>query len=191
MNAFGIGVGGGGDGMRTGQGDARIILLDMPGYGSASRTEWGREIMKYLKGRRQLRRVFVLVDSMHGLKQKDDDILSLLRAYGISHQVILSKVDKILIGEKGQKKKATGKATTSIANMSAFRSFLLDLKPVVQPEDRSQGPGGLGELVSCSAETVVRPGRLLGISTVRWAILAAAGYDGSVQLDGEAGRSSS
>lgn len=45
MNAFGIGG--------TKGGESKIVLLDMPGYGKASRTEWGVEIMKYLQGRRQ------------------------------------------------------------------------------------------------------------------------------------------
>jgi GTP-binding protein len=45
MNAFGIGG--------TKGGESKIVLLDMPGYGKASRTEWGAEIMKYLRGRKQ------------------------------------------------------------------------------------------------------------------------------------------
>lgn len=45
MNAFGIGG--------TKGGESKIVLLDMPGYGKASRTEWGTEIMKYLQGRKQ------------------------------------------------------------------------------------------------------------------------------------------
>lgn len=45
MNAFGIGG--------TKGGEHKVVLLDMPGYGKASRAEWGMEIMKYLQGRRQ------------------------------------------------------------------------------------------------------------------------------------------
>ena len=45
MNAFGIGG--------TKGGESKIVLLDMPGYGAASRLEWGQEIIKYLQGRRQ------------------------------------------------------------------------------------------------------------------------------------------
>jgi GTP-binding protein len=45
MNAFGIGG--------TKGGESKIVLLDMPGYGKASRPEWGVEIMKYLQGRKQ------------------------------------------------------------------------------------------------------------------------------------------
>lgn len=45
MNAFGIGG--------TKGGENKVVLLDMPGYGKASRSEWGMEIMKYLQGRKQ------------------------------------------------------------------------------------------------------------------------------------------
>jgi GTP-binding protein len=45
MNAFGIGG--------TKGGEHKVVLLDMPGYGKASRSEWGSEIMKYLQGRKQ------------------------------------------------------------------------------------------------------------------------------------------
>ena len=45
MNAFGIGG--------TKGGESKVVLLDMPGYGKGSRTEWGTEILKYLRGRKQ------------------------------------------------------------------------------------------------------------------------------------------
>jgi len=47
MNAFGVG---GEDGRGN---EARVVVLDMPGYGKGSREEWGREILKYLVGRRE------------------------------------------------------------------------------------------------------------------------------------------
>jgi GTP-binding protein len=47
MNAFGVGD-------EDGRGnEARVVVLDMPGYGKGSREEWGREILKYLVGRRE------------------------------------------------------------------------------------------------------------------------------------------
>lgn len=60
--------------------------------------------------------------------------------------------------------------------------MLQDLRPVVQPDPRvSEGPGALGELITCSAETPIGSGRVLGIDAVRWAILSAAGIDGSLE----------
>ncbi|KAL2009746.1 hypothetical protein VTN00DRAFT_5553 [Thermoascus crustaceus] len=168
MNAFGIGG--------TKGGESKIVLLDMPGYGKASRAEWGVEIMKYLQGRRQLRRTFLLVDSSHGLKSIDEDMLMLLRKYAIPHQIILSKVDKVLL-----KNKKSAKTGTPSANIAKLKKFLQDLKPVIQPDGRLEGPGALGEILTASAETSLGNGRYLGVSAVRWAILSAAGFDGYVE----------
>lgn len=35
------------------RGRGGLVVLDMPGYGVKTRPEWGKEIVKYLKGRRQ------------------------------------------------------------------------------------------------------------------------------------------
>ncbi|KAE8154794.1 P-loop containing nucleoside triphosphate hydrolase protein [Aspergillus avenaceus] len=169
MNAFGIGG--------TKGGESKIVLLDMPGYGKASRTEWGVEIMKYLQGRRQLRRAFLLIDGLHGLKKTDVDILKMFRQYAIPHQLIISKVDKVLA-----KKKSKVKSGASAASVATLKTMLQRLRPVIQPDGRVEGPGALGEIVTCSAETPVSPGNALGISAVRWAILSAAGFDGNLNV---------
>ncbi|EPS33210.1 hypothetical protein PDE_08172 [Penicillium oxalicum 114-2] len=169
MNAFGIGG--------TKGGEHKVVLLDMPGYGKASRAEWGMEIMKYLQGRKQLRRAFILIDSEHGIKQNDADILGLFRRYAIPHQVVLSKVDKILA--KGKKQMKTGASAIGIQRL---QDVLRTLRPLVQPDpSASDGPGALGEILTCSADTPVGPGRVLGVDAVRWAILSAAGIDGSLE----------
>ncbi|GIJ92252.1 hypothetical protein Asppvi_011229 [Aspergillus pseudoviridinutans] len=178
MNAFGIGG--------TKGGESKIVLLDMPGYGKGSRTEWGIEILKYLQGRRQLRRAFILIDSLHGIKKKDEDILMLFREYAIPHQIILSKVDKVLA-----KRKKQVKSGASVANVAALRNLLQDLRPIVQPDGRVEGPGALGEILTCSAETPTGPGQFLGISAIRWAILSAAGFDGNIEVKAESIPSSS
>ncbi|KAB8079475.1 P-loop containing nucleoside triphosphate hydrolase protein [Aspergillus leporis] len=168
MNAFGIG------GMKGGE--SKIVLLDMPGYGKASRTEWGVEIMKYLQGRRQLRRAFLLVDSLHGLKKKDEDILMLLRRYAIPHQIVISKVDKVLA-----KKQSQIKSGASAAKVASLQTLLQNYRPIVQPDDRSEGPGALGEILTCSPEATISPGKSLGISAIRWAILSATGFDANMK----------
>ncbi|GLI75842.1 hypothetical protein PoHVEF18_004108 [Penicillium ochrochloron] len=169
MNAFGIGG--------TKGGEHKVVLLDMPGYGKASRAEWGMEIMKYLQGRKQLRRAFILIDSEHGIKQNDADILGLFRRYAIPHQIILSKVDKILAKNKKQIK--TGASAIGIQRL---QDLLHKLKPKVQPDPSvGDGPGALGEILTCSADTPIGPGRVLGVDAVRWAILSAAGIDGSLE----------
>ncbi len=78
----------------------QIYLVDLPGYGyaKAPQTEvkrWQNILLSYLKGRVNLRRVFVLVDSRIGLKSNDDEILKQLDDAAVSYQIILTKIDKI------------------------------------------------------------------------------------------------
>jgi GTP-binding protein len=172
MNAFGIGG--------TKGGESKIVLLDMPGYGKASRAEWGTEIVKYLKGRKQLRRTFLLIDALHGLKGHDHDLLRLLRHSAIPHQVILSKVDRVLFSSKSQAKTAMKKPNSNTlvfaANIEGLQRRLSDLRMVIQPDARTEGPGALGEILTSSAETrLERNNQRLGVNAVRWAIMTAAG----------------
>ena len=104
----------------------------------------------------------------------------LFRQYAIPHQVIMSKADKILA--KTKKKAKTG---ASVASFAALQKTLQDLKPIIQPDGRLEGPGALGEILTSSTETNVAPGQFLGVSALRWAILSAAGFGGSVEVKGE------
>jgi len=77
-----------------------LRLIDMPGYGFAQAPKakveaWTRLIKQYLQGRPNLRRVFVLIDSRHGIKAVDETILDLLDTAAVSYQVVLTKADKI------------------------------------------------------------------------------------------------
>jgi GTP-binding protein len=76
------------------------LLVDLPGYGYAAASKekilnWNHLIHAYLKGRTTLRRVYVLVDSRHGLKPTDEEIFDLLDKSAVSYQVILTKADKL------------------------------------------------------------------------------------------------
>ncbi|MBC8013461.1 MAG: YihA family ribosome biogenesis GTP-binding protein [Methyloceanibacter sp.] len=76
-----------------------LYLVDMPGYGyaRASKSEikgWTRLIGDYLKGRRELKRVFLLIDARHGIKPNDEETMALLDEAAVSYQVVLTKVDK-------------------------------------------------------------------------------------------------
>ncbi|PCD76005.1 ribosome biogenesis GTP-binding protein YihA/YsxC [Pseudothioclava arenosa] len=75
-------------------------LVDLPGYGFAQApvavvAKWQALLKNYLSGRPTLRRVFVLIDSRHGIKKVDDEILSLLDRSAVTFQVVLTKLDKI------------------------------------------------------------------------------------------------
>ena len=77
-----------------------MALVDMPGYGYASAPkekvdQWTKLVFDYLQGRVTLKRVYVLVDSRHGIKKNDDEIFTLLDKAAVSYQVVLTKTDKI------------------------------------------------------------------------------------------------
>ncbi|GGC96838.1 ribosome biogenesis GTP-binding protein YihA/YsxC [Aquisalinus flavus] len=78
----------------------RLRLVDLPGYGyaRASKKEssgWNRLIRDYLKGRVTLRRVCLLIDSRHGLKDNDAEIMKMLDIAAVPYQIVLTKTDKI------------------------------------------------------------------------------------------------
>ncbi len=81
-----------------------VDLVDMPGYGYAQAPkhlvdEWTNLVFSYLRGRATLRRLFLLVDSRHGVKANDLEAMSILDTAAVSYQVVLTKVDKIKAGE--------------------------------------------------------------------------------------------
>ena len=85
-------------------GDTRY-LVDLPGYGYAEAplavvAKWQALLKSYLAGRQNLRRVFVLIDARHGVKDVDDEILRLMDRSAVTFQVVLTKVDKISQVEK-------------------------------------------------------------------------------------------
>jgi GTP-binding protein len=75
-------------------------LVDMPGYGYAEAPKaqvdaWTKLVFDYLRGRATLKRVYVLIDSRHGIKKNDDEVFDLLDKAAISYQIVLTKSDKI------------------------------------------------------------------------------------------------
>lgn len=82
-------------------GDPAVFrIVDMPGYGYAKAPiktvqQWRYLINDYLRGRVVLKRVFVLIDSRHGIKEVDHDIMSMLDSAAISYRIVLTKTDKI------------------------------------------------------------------------------------------------
>jgi GTP-binding protein len=75
------------------------LLADLPGYGYARAskskiTSWNKLIRQYLRGRANLRRVCVLIDSRHGFKEADLDALKLMDDAAVSYQIVLTKCDK-------------------------------------------------------------------------------------------------
>ncbi|MGN1062957.1 MAG: ribosome biogenesis GTP-binding protein YihA/YsxC [Alphaproteobacteria bacterium] len=78
----------------------KCFIVDLPGYGYAAAPEktvqaWTRLIHDYLRGRVQLRRVFLLIDARHGIKPVDEKIMKMLDGAAVTYQIILTKADKI------------------------------------------------------------------------------------------------
>ena len=76
-----------------------VYLVDLPGYGYAQAPEkqvksWNELVFTYLKGRPTLRRVFLLIDSRHGVTKKDEEVMTMLDKAAVVFQVIMTKCDK-------------------------------------------------------------------------------------------------
>ncbi|KAF2675715.1 GTP-binding protein engB, partial [Lentithecium fluviatile CBS 122367] len=182
MNLYGVGPGNGVNIVKQPSGHDKIIgtggltIVDMPGYGEGSLSEWGLEIMKYVQERKQLRRVFILLDAEHGIKDKDRSLLASLRLGGIPHQIILSKLDKIYIPKADSIKRADGKKLSKQkprGSLEALQAVMKEIRSVIQPP---VGGGAIGEILGCSSEVTVGNKRL-GIDAVRVAVLQAAGLE--------------
>lgn len=84
--------------------DDRVRLVDMPGYGYAAAPKakvaaWTSLIHAYLKGRRNLARVYLLLDARRGLGAADEPVLETLDAAAVSYQVVLTKADEVKAAE--------------------------------------------------------------------------------------------
>jgi GTP-binding protein len=78
----------------------QIRLVDMPGYGFAEAPKdlvkrWRHLVNDYLRGRAVLKRALVLVDSRHGFKDVDREMMRMLDDAAVSYHVVLTKADKV------------------------------------------------------------------------------------------------
>ncbi len=78
----------------------KLYLVDLPGYGYANAPlavveKWQRLLKQYLSGRQTLRRAFVLIDTRHGVKKVDEEIMKLLDSAAVTFQVVMTKADKV------------------------------------------------------------------------------------------------
>ena len=78
----------------------RLMLVDMPGYGFAKANDkhiaqWQRTSFEYFSNRKNLKRVFLLIDPIKGFKEADIEMANIFNSIGLSFQIILTKTDKI------------------------------------------------------------------------------------------------
>ncbi len=84
--------------------DERLFVVDLPGYGYAKASKadiarWTKLTRAFLFGRASLRRVFLLIDSRHGIKPNDLELMAMLDETAVTYQIVLTKVDKLKKGE--------------------------------------------------------------------------------------------
>jgi GTP-binding protein len=77
----------------------RLTLVDMPGYGYAKAPKaavaaWTELVRGFLRGRPALRRLCLLIDARHGLKDNDRDVMTMLDGAAVGYQIVLTKCDK-------------------------------------------------------------------------------------------------
>ena len=103
-------------------------LVDVPGYGFANAPlpvvkKWQTLLKAYLSGRASLRRVFLLIDSRHGVKSVDEEIMELLGRSAVTFQVVLTKADKPKKMDLEEVISETGKIVAKYP--AAFPEFVL------------------------------------------------------------------
>lgn len=103
-------------------------LVDLPGYGYANAPlakvqAWQALLKQYLSGRATLRRAFVLIDSRHGIKPVDEEIMALLDSAAVTFQCVLTKSDKIKA--KDEDRMLTQVRTRLATHPAAFPELIL------------------------------------------------------------------
>ena len=131
----------------------RLMLVDLPGYGFAAvgrhqSGAWTRLIQLYLRGRVRLRRLCLLVDARHGLKDSDRRTMTELDRAALSYQIVLTKADKVgAEGLAGLKRKISAELARHAAahpeiiatsahtgqGIEALRAGLAELAEAVPP----------------------------------------------------------
>lgn len=82
--------------------DKKCFLVDLPGYGYAKapkteKSSWSELVVNYLLERKNLTKLYLLIDSRHGIKKNDKEYMGMLNEFGIPYQIVLTKIDKISI----------------------------------------------------------------------------------------------
>jgi GTP-binding protein len=123
-----------------------LTICDLPGYGYARierklADQWTKLIFAYLRGRPTLKRVMLLIDGRHGIKDSDEEAMEALDEAAVSYQLVLTKCDKLKAAELERIMRATqAKAATHGA-----------AHPVIVPTSAETGLG-IAELRALAAQ---------------------------------------
>ena len=124
----------------VGDNPVHFRIVDMPGYGYAKAPlatvkKWRFLINDYLRGRAVLKRAFLLIDSRHGIKAVDTEIMKMMDEAAVSYFVVLTKTDKI---------KATELAAVTEATKAILRKHVAAFPDVLTTS--SEKGGGIEDL---------------------------------------------
>jgi GTP-binding protein len=127
----------------------KLRLVDMPGYGFAEAPKdvvrkWRHLVNDYLRGRQKLKRALVLIDSRHGIKPVDLEVMEMLDKAAVSYRLVLTKSDKIKASE--------------LAAVRARTEAEARKHPAAHPEiiaTSSEKGGGIPELRAAVLEAVL------------------------------------
>ena len=123
-------------------------LVDMPGYGFAKAPkdmvkQWRFLVNDFLRGRQALKRALVLIDSRHGIKEVDREILEMLDRAAVSYRIVLTKADKV--------------KATELADVVARTEVEARKRPAAHPDilaTSSEGGMGIAELRAAVLEAI-------------------------------------
>ena len=106
---------------------SNLSIVDMPGYGYARAPKkdiaaWTRLVFDYLRGRPNLRRVYLLIDARHGLKPIDQEAMTALDEAAASYQAVLTKADKV---KPAEREKRVAEIATAIVKRPAAHPQVL------------------------------------------------------------------
>lgn len=130
--------------------DTDLRIVDLPGYGYAKAPKdmvkkWRFLVNDYLRGRAVLKRTLVLIDSRHGIKNVDVDMLDMLDGAAVSYRIILTKADKIKASE--------------LAKVTALTADAIRKRPAAHPDiiaTSSEKGMGIPELRAAVLESVTQ-----------------------------------
>jgi GTP-binding protein len=125
----------------------------------------------------RLRRTFLLIDALHGVKDSDKQLLAILRQESVPHQIILSKVDKVLFPNS----RRIPSENAMEYHFSLLRRSMEEVRQILDARDGGKS-SAVGEILACSAERIIERSRKLGIDGVRWTVLVAAGLAGGKNM---------
>lgn len=74
----------------------KLRIVDSPGYGEFGEDKQGEVVLDYIRQRRLLRRVYVVVDSAELVRHEDRVLIDFLTEHGVPFDLIFTKIDKVI-----------------------------------------------------------------------------------------------